>query len=424
MLTIFRSLRHRNYRLFFAGQSVSLIGTWMQSVAQSWLVYQLTGSTVLLGTVGFCGQIPVFLLGPLTGAVADRLDRRRIVITTQACSAALAAILSVLTFTGWVRTWHILVLASLLGLVNAFDIPARQSFVPELVPREDLSNAIALNSSMFNGARVIGPAVAGMMVAAVGEAWCFLGNAISFLAVIVGLLMIVAPKRELTPPTGSRLDQVLEGFRFIVRTRPIRFILTLLGVMSLVGMPYTVLMPVFAAQVLKGNARTLGSLMASTGVGALTGALLLARRKGFRGMARLIGTAAIGFGLSLVLFSASRNVYLSMLLLFPVGFSMISQMAASNTMIQAMVPDHLRGRVMSVYSMMFMGMAPFGSLIAGSAAKVIGAPNVVMAGGVVAMVAGAMFRWRLSSIRLETRQLIVAQQVMPGEPSPAAPRQG
>jgi MFS family permease len=424
VLAVFRSLRHRNYRLFFAGQSISLIGTWMQSVAQSWLVYQLTGSTVLLGTVGFCGQIPVFLLGPVTGAVADRHDRRRIVIATQSSSAILAAVLAVLTFTGWVRTWHIIVLASLLGLVNAFDIPARQSFVPELVPREDLSNAIALNSSMFNGARVVGPAIAGILVAAVGEAWCFLGNAVSYVAVIVSLTLIRPPERRRTAPTASALEHIFEGFDFIRRTRPIRLILLLLGVMSLVGMPYTVLMPVFAAQILGGGASTLGSLMASTGVGALTGALLLARRKGFRGMGRLIGIAAMGFGISLILFAASRNLHLSMILLFPVGFSMISQMAASNTLIQAMVPDHLRGRVMSVYSMMFMGMAPFGSLIAGTAAKAVGAPAVVMLGGVVAVVAGAVFIWRLPVFRGEARRLIVAQQVMPGEPSPAPLRQG
>lgn len=396
----------------------------MQSVAQSWLVYQLTGSTVLLGTVGFCGQIPVFLLAPVTGAIADRHDRRKIVIATQAASMVLAAVLAALTFTGWVRTWQIMVLASLLGVVNAFDIPARQSFVPELIPREDLSNAIALNSSMFNGARVVGPAIAGLMVAAVGEAWCFFGNAVSYIAVIISLVLIHPPERRRPTAVVSAVEHILEGFRFIVRTRPIRLILTLLGVMSLVGMPYTVLMPVFAAQILGGGASTLGSLMASTGVGALTGALLLARRKGFRGMGRLIGIAAIGFGVSLIMFAASRNVYLSMLLLFPVGFSMISQMAASNTMIQAMVPDHLRGRVMSVYSMMFMGMAPFGSLIAGTAAKAIGAPAVVMLGGLVAVLAGAVFVWRLPAYRGDVRRLIVAQQVMPGEPSPAPLRQG
>jgi MFS family permease len=420
---VFRSLRHRNYRLFFAGQLVSLIGTWMQSVAQSWLVYRLTGSTVLLGTVGFCGQIPVFLLAPLGGTVADRHNRQKIVIATQAASMILAAVLAGLTFTGWVRPWHIMVLASLLGLVNAFDIPARQSFVPELVAREDLPNAIALNSSMFNGARVMGPALAGMLVAAVGEAWCFLGNAVSYIAVIIGLLLITPPPKQRAAPKGSPLEHMLEGFRFIAATVPIRLILTLLGVMSLVGTPYTVLMPVFAGEVLHGGASTMGWLMSSTGVGALTGALLLARRKGFRGMGRLIGIAATAFGISLILFSLSRSVYLSMLLLFPVGFSMITQMASSNTMVQAMVPDHLRGRVMSVYSMMFMGMAPFGSLIAGSTARAIGAPGVVMMGGIVAVAAGAVFLWKLPAFRMEARKLIVAQQAMPGEPIPAPPRQ-
>ena len=310
------------------------------------------------------------------------------------------------------------------GVVNAFDIPARQSFVPELVPREDLPNAIALNSSMFNGARVAGPAVAGIMVAAVGEAWCFLGNSVSYIAVIIGLLMMNVPAPRQNDYERIGRCGILEGFRFVARTRPIRLLLTLLGVMSLVGMPYTVLMPVFAREILGGGPQTLGWLMASTGVGALTGALLLARRKGFRGMGRLIGLAAIGFGASLMLFAASRNVYLSMLLLFPVGFSMISQMASSNTLIQAMVPDHLRGRVMAVYSMMFMGMAPFGALIAGSAAKAIGAPAVVMTGGRWRWLAGAVFWWKLPAFRGEARQLIVAQQAIPGEPMPAAPRQG
>jgi MFS family permease len=401
------------------GQLVSLIGTWMQSVAQSWLVYRLTGSSVLLGTVGFAAQIPVFVLAPLGGLVADRYDRRKIVIATQAISMTLASILATLTFTGAIQVWHVMAIASTLGVVNAFDIPARQSFVPELVERADLPNAIALNSSMFNSARVVGPALAGVLVGAIGEAWCFAGNAASYIAVIAGLLsMRVRPfaPREHTPA----LSHLTEGFRFIWTTRPIRVVLTLLGVMSIVGMPYTVLMPVFAREILHGGPSSLGALMASTGLGALTGALVLAGRKGFRGLGRLIGIAASCFGVSLFAFSFSRSLPLSLCLLFPVGLSMILQMASSNTLIQAMVPDRLRGRVMAVYSMMFMGMAPIGALSAGTAAAWIGAPAVVATGGVIAVIAGAVFLWQVPVFRGEARQLILAQHAVPGEPTSEA----
>lgn len=408
---LFRALQHRNYRLFFLGQLVSLIGTWMQSVAQSWLVYRLTGSAVLLGTVGFAGQIPVFLLSPLGGVVADRRDRRRVLLATQGFAMVLALVLAGLTLSGRVHVWHVLALAALLGVVNGFDIPTRQAFVVELVGRQDLVNAIALNSSMFNGARIVGPAIAGVVVAAVGEGYCFLGNAISYLAVLASLLAIRLAARS-APPAGrvSPLAQVLEGWRFVARTAPIRALLLLLGLVSLTGMPYAVLMPVIAEDVLHAGASGLGLLMGASGVGALTGALVLARRTSLRGLGGWVASAALGFGIALIAFSFSRHFWLSVLLLLPVGFAMLLQMSSSNTLIQSMVPDELRGRVMSAYSMMFMGMAPMGALFAGTLAEVIGAPATIAVGGAICIAGALVFRLRLPRMRAEVRQLILAQE--------------
>ncbi|MBV8265090.1 MAG: MFS transporter, partial [Planctomycetaceae bacterium] len=372
-----RALASRNYRLFFAGQLVSLIGTWMQSVAQSWLVYRLSGSPVLLGLVSFAGQIPVFLLAPVGGSLADCRDRHRIIVTTQSASMALAMILAGLTLGGQVQIGHVFVLATLLGVVNAFDIPARQAFLVDMVGRDDLISAIALNSSMFNGARIVGPAMAGVLVAAVGEGWCFFANGLSYLAVLAGLLAMRLEVRPRSPRAGSPLAHVVEGFGFVARTAPIRDLLGLLGLISLMGTPYAVLMPIFADQILHGGAKELGLLMGASGLGALLGALVLASRRGVRGLGRWVSRAAAGFGVSLIAFSLSRRFWLSEALLVPVGFSMMVEMAASNTLIQAMVPDRLRGRVMAVYSMMFMGMAPFGALLAGALAQRVGAPWTV-----------------------------------------------
>jgi len=412
---VFRAFRHRNYRLFFSGQLISLIGTWMQSVAESWLVYRLTGSAALLGVTAFCSQMPVFVIALIGGTVADRHDRHRIMVITQSVSMVLPLILSVLTFTGRVRVWHVFVLASCLGVVNAFDIPARQAFVVEMVGREDLLNAIALNSSMVNGARVVGPAVAGILVAAVGEAWCFLLNAISYIAVIGGLLLMEVPKAARERPS-SPVRAMLEGFHFVARTAPVRALLLLLGTLSFAGMPYAVLMPIFAEDILHGGAKGLGILMAASGLGALGGALTLASRRGVRGLGTWIALAAASFGICLGLFSLSRTFWLSVLLLVPVGFSMMVEMASSNTLIQAMVPDALRGRVMSVYSMMFLGMAPFGGLFAGYMAERLGAPLTVAIGGAICLVAAVIFHIRLPKLRGEARQLIVAQGLAAGEP--------
>ena len=413
-----RALRHRNFQLFFSGQLISLIGTWMQNIAQSWLVYRLTGSSLLLGAVGFAGQIPVFLIAPIGGATADRHNRHRVVIATQLASMLLAFVLAALTLSGKVQVWHIFVLAALLGVVNSFDIPGRQSFLVDMVGKEDLMNAIALNSSMFNGARIVGPAIAGVLVAGIGEGWCFFANAVSYMAVIVGLLMMrVEAPRKLASSSASHFHHILEGFRFVKRTAPIRILLLLLGLVSLVGMPYTVLMPVFADRVLHGGARGLGILMGATGVGALLGALTLAARSGLSGLGKWIAVSCGGFGVFLILFAFSRYFWLSTFLLVPVGFCMMLEMSSSNTLIQAMVPDELRGRVMAVYSMMFMGMAPFGALIAGALADRIGAPITVTVGAIACVGAAILFGMRLPNLRVEARQLILAQATAGGEPS-------
>jgi MFS family permease len=411
-----RALKHRNFQLFFSGQLISLTGTWMQTVAQSWLVYRLTGSSLLLGSVGFASQIPVFLMAPVGGMAADRFNRQRIVIATQVASMILAIVLALLTLTHMVKVWHIFVLAALLGVVNAFDIPGRQSFLVDMVGREDLMNAIALNSSMFNGARVVGPAIAGILVAKIGEGWCFFANGVSYIAVIVGLLLmrVDCPARS---KSDSPLEDIIEGFRWVRHTGPIRALLLLLGVVSLVGMPYTVLMPVFADRILHGGAKGLGILMGFTGIGALFGALTLALRTGIKGLGKLVSICCAGFGISLIAFSFSKIFWLSAFLLIPVGFFIMLQMACSNTLIQAMVPDALRGRVMAVYSMMFMGMAPFGALLGGALADRLGAPITVATGGIASIVGAIWFGKQLPVFRGEARQLIIAQAMAGGEPA-------
>jgi MFS family permease len=413
----FRALRHRNFQLFFGGQLISLVGTWMQTVAQAWLVYRLTGSAVQLGLIGFAGQIPVFLMAPVGGAVADRISRHKIVIATQVSSMILAFALAFLTLAHLVLVWHIFLLAALLGVVNSFDIPARQAFIVEMVGRDDLLNAIALNSSMFNGARIIGPAVAGLTVAAVGEGWCFFANAVSYLAVIAGLLMMKVPRAAPAPRAASAVADIVEGFRFCYRTLPILALLLLLGVVSLVGLPYTILMPIFADRILHAGATGLGILMGASGVGAMFGALMLAARRGIHGLGNWVAYSAAAFGASLIVFSFSRSLWLSAALLVPVGFAMMVEMAASNTLIQAMVPDRLRGRVMAVYSMMFMGMAPLGALLAGVIAEGLGAPWTVAIGGAVCILAAVAFGLRIPSLRGEARELILAQQMAAGSPA-------
>ncbi|MDQ2746213.1 MAG: MFS transporter [Acidobacteriota bacterium] len=416
----FRALKHRNFQLFFSGQFISLIGTWMQNIARSWLVYQLTGSVALLGLVGFAGQFPVFVLSTFGGTIADRYDRRKILVATQTASMILTLVMGVLVLTGTVREWHIFLIAVLSGIVNSLDIPTRQSFVVEMVGKEDLLNAIALNSSMFNGARIIGPAIAGIVVSLVGTGWCFVGDGISYIAVIVGLLLMRIEKKTIVQTAGSTLEKIKEGFVFVRHTQPIRSLLLLLGLVSLMGMPYAVLMPIFADQILHGGVRGLGILMGASGIGALIAALYLASRKNLKGLGTLVAASSGIFGIFLILFSFSNVFWLSAVLLVPVGFSMMLQMAASNTLVQAMVPDALRGRVMAVYSMMFMGMAPIGALLAGSLADRIGAPSTVAFGGVICIIGSIFFGRKLPSFRNEARRIIVSMQMTGGVPATKA----
>jgi len=426
-----RALRHRNFQLFFGGQLISLVGTWMQTVAQSWLVYKLTRSGLLLGSVGFASQIPVFLFAPLGGITADRSDRQRVVIATQVASMILALVLAALTLTHRVTVKEIFVLAALLGVVNAFDIPGRQAFLVDMVGKEDLMNAIALNSSMFNGARVVGPAVAGVLVARLGEGWCFFANGVSYIAVIVGLLMMNVHAPARASVDTSPFEHIIEGFRFVGKTAPIRALLILLGVVSMTGMPYVVLMPIFADKILHRGGQELASLigshdlgavrlgilMGAAGVGALLGALTLAMRSGVKGLGTWVSVCCAGFGVSLILFAFSTSFWLSVLLLLPVGYFIMLQMASSNTLIQAMVPDALRGRTMAVYSMMFMGLAPVGALLGGALSDRLGADWTVAIGGLVSVLGAWWFSQQLPKVRAEARQLIMAQAMTPGEPA-------
>jgi MFS family permease len=413
-----RSLKHRNFQLFFSGQLISLVGTWMDTAAEALLVYRLTGSSLLLGTVAFAGQIPISIFATAGGFVADRFDRRKVVIGTQTLSMLLAGTLAFLTLTHRVTVTEVIVLAAGMGVVNAFDIPTRQAFLVEMVGREDLMNAIALNSSMFQGARVIGPVVAGIIVYKIGEGWCFFSNSVSYIAVIAGLLLMrMGPRPAREGAHVSPLERVAEGFRFARNTAPIRALLLLIALVALMGMPYSVLMPVFAVKILHGTARTYGVLMGATGVGALLGALTLASRRGVSGLGRWVAIACGGFGAGLILFSLSRWYWLSICILIPMGFSLMVQMASSNTLIQVMVPDRLRGRIMAVYSMMFMGMAPLGALLSGALAQRIGAPHTLMLGGGVTIIGAILFARNLPKIRVKARELILAQGMAGGEPA-------
>jgi MFS family permease len=411
---VFRTLRYRNYRLFFGGQLVSLIGTWMQQVAMTWLVYRMTNSPFLLGVVGFSGQMPSFLLSAFAGVLADRWNRHRMLMVTQSLAMVQASVLAILTLTGTVAVWHLVCLSIFLGLVNAFDVPIRQSFLLDMIEnREDLGNAIALNSSLFNGARLIGPAVAGLVIAAIGEGACFVLNALSYIAVIYALAAMKITPRKRDALQQGILRGLLEGFRYVAGSSPIRRILLLLAVVSLTGMPYAVLMPIFARDILGGGPNTLGFLMGATGVGALTGALMLASRKTVVGLGRWIPLAAGVFGAGLAAFTLSHMVWVSMLLLFFVGLGMMLQMGTSNTILQTIVDDDKRGRVMSFYAVCFLGMAPFGSLLAGSLAGTIGAPETLFISGIVCIIAAVIFAARLPSFRKEVRPIYVRLGIIP-----------
>ena len=412
----FRSLKHRNFRLFFSGQLISLVGTWMQTIAEAWLIYRLTGSSVLLGLLGFVSQIPIFLLSPIGGLAADRWPRQRVVIATQLASMTLGLTLAALTLSGRIRVWEIIVLATLLGVVNAFDVPARQSFLIEMVGRDDLLNAIALNSTMFNGARLAGPAVAGLLVAQIGEGWCFFLNGISYIAVIAGLLMMRIEKSLAVHDGGSPIQKLREGLRFVRHAAPIRTLLLLLGLVSFTALPFSVLVPIFADRILHGGAAAYGNLMGAVGFGAMCGAFTLAMRQQLRGFGNIVGYSAIGLGVSLTLFGASRWYWFSLAALALAGYTMMMQFTSANTLIQAMVPDQLRGRVMSLYSMMFLGMSPLGSLVAGKMAQHVGAPSTVGLGGIASLVGGVIFAFKWPSMRVPARELIAAQGMMQPQP--------
>lgn len=412
---VFRTLRYRNYRLFFSGQLISLIGTWMQQVALTWLVYRMTNSALLLGVVGFAGQMPAILMGPFAGVLADRANRHRIIILTQTLSMVQAAVLAVLTLTGSITVLHIIVLSIFLGMVNAFDMPTRQSFLLDMIEsKDDLPNAIALNSSMFNGARLLGPSIAGLVIAALGEGLCFLLNALSYVAVILALMaMRITRKQDLRKKPQRGLQGFSEGFRYAFGFTPIRNILLLLALASMMGMPYAVLMPVFARDILHGGPHTLGFLMGATGVGALAGALTLASRKSVVGLGRWIAVASGTFGIGLIMFSFSRTLWLSMTLLFVVGLGMMVQMASSNTIIQTIADDDKRGRVMSFYTMSFIGMAPLGSLLAGTLADMIGTPATLLISGVAVVLGSIAFASQLPELRKQVHPVYVKLGILP-----------
>lgn len=409
-----RALHSRNYRLFFSGQSLSLIGTWMTRIATGWLIYRLTGSATLLGAVSFAGQIPAFFLGPIAGVLVDRWDRHRTMVFTQVLSMLQSLAMAVLALAGIITTWEIILLAVVQGLVNAFDMPARQSFVVQMVDRrEDLGNAIALNSSMVNAARLIGPALAGVVIAEVGEGYCFLLDAISYVAVIVSLLLMRVPVRTHTAERHSLGQQIAEGWRYVSESTPIRSILSLLGLASLCSMSYTVLMPITAAKTLHGGPHMLGILMAASGVGALAGAISLAMRRTVIGLGSRIALCCGLLGLALMAFGLSHNFWLSLLILPVIGFCTMQHLASSNTILQTIVDEEKRGRVMSFYSMAFQGMAPFGSLIAGVLAARINAPATILVSGLPCLIGALWFRSKLPSIRREIRPIYVQLGILP-----------
>ena len=386
-----RSLGFRNFRLFFTGQLVSLVGTWMQSVALSWLVYRLTGQAVLLGLVAFASQVPIFLLGSFGGVLADRVDPRRLLVVTQTLQLIQALLLGWLTLAGAVRPWQIIVLAVALGVVNAFDLPARQVLVARTVDRDCLPNAIALNSSIFHGSRVLGPAVAGFMVAALGEGWCFLANGVSFLAAIAGLLMMRLPpwqSRDDHPPVFAHLA---EGVRYVRGNRRVSLLLVLLGIVCMMGMPYAVLMPVFARDILHGGPRALGLLMGFSGLGAVLGAVTLAGRPSHRGLERIAWLGAAATGVALACFAYSHVLWLSLVLIVPLGMAMVAHMTSNNTLVQMLIPDEMRGRVMAFHAMVFTAAMPLGALLEGILAHHIGAPLTVAIGGVGCILGAAYF---------------------------------
>jgi MFS family permease len=391
-----RALESRNYRLFFTGQAISLIGTWMTQVAMIWLVYHLTNSALLLG---FSSQIPSFVIGPFGGIFVDRWNRHRILVTTQILAMIQSLALAVLALTGIIQIWHIILLSIFQGFINAFDAPARQAFVTEMIDKkEDLGNAIALNSSMFNGARLVGPAIAGLLIASVGAGMCFLIDGLSYIAVIASLLAMKLKSRQITVQTTNVWQRLKEGFIYAFSFPPIRAILLLLALFSFMGMPYMVLIPIFATKILDGDAETLGFLMMASGLGALMGGIYLSSRQTVVGLGKVIAFSPAVLGVGLIIFSQSRLLWLSLLMMLIVGCASILQIASSNTILQTIVEEDKRGRLMSLYTMAFLGILPFGNLAAGALASRIGAPNTVMLGGLFCILGSLIFAKQLPNL--------------------------
>lgn len=412
--TLLRALRSRNYRLFVAGQSVSLVGTWMQQVAMSWLVYRLTGSVFLLGIVGFTSQIPTFLFAPIAGVLADRCNRRRLLMATQALAMLQATLLAGAVFSGIIQVWHIVALSLLLGVVNAFDIPIRQSFVVEMVShRDDLGNAIALNSSMVNAARLIGPTIAGLLVASFGEGLCFIINSASYLAVLLALAAMRLPPTHPHPAQRRHIfHELREGFVYVFSFGPIRSILLLVALVSLTGMPYVVLVPVFAKEVLHGGAHTFGFLMTASGCGAFASTVYLASRKSILGLGRLIVISAVLFATGIAGFALSTRLPLSLIALVVAGFGAMTLVASCNTILQTVLEEDKRGRVMSFFTMAFMGMAPFGSFGAGSMAGIIGLRDTLLLGSACCLVGAVIFTRYLPQIREAVRPIYLRMGII------------
>lgn len=405
----FHALKYRNFRLFLSGQLISLIGNYVQTVAQAWLVYRLTGSAALLGLVAFAGQISLFVLTPITGAVADSKSRKHILFATQIAPMILSLIMAVLILSGHIHVWHVFTVAALLGVVNAFDFPVRQAFVAELVSKEDLMSAVTLNSSMINSARMIGPGVGGLLIAGIGEGWCFLLNAASFGAVIIGLLMMTSEAAPLMPARHFRAG-VAEAFNFVRRTGPVGGLLVLLGLISFMGLRYEILMPVYAREILHGGPTEFGLLMGASGVGAVLGSLVLATFGNVRTLGDWAAFAAIGFGGTLVLLSFSHSFALSLVVMLLIGFTMVTELDASNTLVQRIVPDELRGRVMAIWTMMLSGLAPFGSLLVGMLAQHFSARRTFAAGGMACIMGGMGFGFSVPILRREARKLILKRE--------------
>jgi MFS family permease len=410
-----RAFAYRNYRLFFGGQIVSLIGSWISITATSWLVYRLTGSAMALGTVGFAGQFPGFVMGPFAGAFLDRWDRHRVLVATQTLSMLQSFMLAVLTFTGHITVPAIIVLNAVQGVVNAFDMPARQAFLTTMISdRDDLANAIALNSSMFNAARLVGPSIAGVLIATAGEAWCFLLDGVSYFAVILALVAMKDVRRlHGDGAAAGIIEHLLEGWRYVSGFRPIRSLMLQLAWLCLVAMPFSVLMPVFANDILGGGPHTLGFLMGASGLGALSGALWLTTRKSVVGLGRVILVNTVVFGVGLIGFALSTWLPVSLVFMTIAGFGMMAQMASTNTVIQTIVDERKRGRVMSFYTMSFLGTAPFGSLLAGWLSTRIGAPHTVLLSGALCIGTAAWFARELPPIRALVRPIYMRMGILP-----------